>query len=1093
MQFFNISHPVIKLLFMRKLTFTLAAIIVFGNCAMPQQWDRHMQVKKMDIRIKTDAFTASTFIEMEFYNPTDRDMEGLYNFELQPGQAITAFQLDLFGQFRDGSIEEKWKARNAYNTIAGKRVDPALLQMDSYNHYSLRIYPVPAKGSRKITMTIQQLLLIRGDKAVYELPLNINDIIEQLNTEVKVSGTSGFPSVIKGLLTDQLFYQTNNSYELKWAAQDKKADKPLSFSIPFSLQQPAICIKTINEKTFFALRLKSQAPMEYNIHPSKVVVFWDVSASGRTRNTAKEIAFLKQYVSVNKISQLTIITFNQKIQDTAIFYTAGNFNSRWPEYLQGFKYEGATQLGALDFSTVSADVIFIFSDGRNSYGKSLPVPGKIHTYCISSAFYADTAQIEKVIGKSGGRLIDLHEKGINEAVEAAGRAENILLGLKAGEVSLDLNEKLSNIKKDTLLLSGIIPAGSQQISLLYGNNGNVREEEIIKITGENSCDESPVEKINMLAIFDEYAKGDVYWYNVLNWAKQEKVVTQSTSFIVLEKIEDYIKFNIRPPKELESKCDMNIFVQADEWRRNQYKKLNESEVLSSVVNVYNERIKAWDKDQPAMILTEQKAEVFVKDEKGTAEPAKDKTVTPSSTVVTPANGVIGQVQTMSEVVVTALGQTRQAKELGYSVSRVFSNELTQAMPVNLQNGLTGKVSGLNIQTVNNGVFGNTRITLRGIRSLTGNNQPMLIIDGSPIDLSFLSSINPRDIINVTVLKSASATAIYGPDGVNGALLIQTKKGSRNNYSYYWSSYRLKDREDVDYLEEIKSTPSEDLMNVYNELKKTYGFEAGFYFDAAQYLFIKGLKKDAINILFSAADISNGNSQVQLAIGYILESWKEFDEAINVYKELLSSNENDIALYRNLALAYYQNGEYQQAVNTYYKGICLSMDNYAYNNQDIKAMMLQEMSAVVAAHRDKVNLAGMNSMLIRPLTYDLRITFDCNRQSLANTVTVIEPDGKKCNYARPQDSDGKLTARYYYYNYYYQEDPVEYQLKNAKNGIYKIRVNYTDYGGYYYETKVPSVIRILTFKNSGKENQTLEVENVIMDNQYGDVEIGEVKW
>ncbi len=132
----------------------------------------------------------------------------------------------------------------------------------------------------------------------------------------------------------------------------------------------------------------------------------------------------------------------------------------------------------------------------------------------------------------------------------------------------------------------------------------------------------------------------------------------------------------------------------------------------------------------------------------------------------------------TEVVVTALGQTRQPKELGYSVTKVKAAELTQAKSVNLQSGLTGKVSGLNVQSVNNGVFQDTRLTLRGIRSLTGNNQPMLILDGVPISLGYLSSINPNDITDVTILKSASATAIYGPDGANGALVVTTKRGSR---------------------------------------------------------------------------------------------------------------------------------------------------------------------------------------------------------------------------------------------------------------------------------------------------------------------------
>ena len=133
----------------------------------------------------------------------------------------------------------------------------------------------------------------------------------------------------------------------------------------------------------------------------------------------------------------------------------------------------------------------------------------------------------------------------------------------------------------------------------------------------------------------------------------------------------------------------------------------------------------------------------------------------------------------TDVVITSLGVARQAKELGYSTAKVKATELTQAKSVNLQNGLTGKVSGLNIQTVNNGVFADTRITLRGIRSLTGNNQPMLILDGVPISLGYISSINPNDITDVTILKSASATAVYGPDGSNGALVITTKRGNKN--------------------------------------------------------------------------------------------------------------------------------------------------------------------------------------------------------------------------------------------------------------------------------------------------------------------------
>ena len=132
---------------------------------------------------------------------------------------------------------------------------------------------------------------------------------------------------------------------------------------------------------------------------------------------------------------------------------------------------------------------------------------------------------------------------------------------------------------------------------------------------------------------------------------------------------------------------------------------------------------------------------------------------------------------MEEVVVTALGIKRQARSLGYSAPTIKGDELTQAKTTNLQNGLVGKVSGLNVTTTNNGVNANTRIVLRGIRSLTGNNQPLLVIDGSPISLDYINSINPNDVENISVLKGANASAIYGPDGVNGVIIVTTKKGS----------------------------------------------------------------------------------------------------------------------------------------------------------------------------------------------------------------------------------------------------------------------------------------------------------------------------
>lgn len=134
------------------------------------------------------------------------------------------------------------------------------------------------------------------------------------------------------------------------------------------------------------------------------------------------------------------------------------------------------------------------------------------------------------------------------------------------------------------------------------------------------------------------------------------------------------------------------------------------------------------------------------------------------------------------IVTTGLGIKRQAKELGYAATSLNSRTLVQGKAVNVQQALNGKVSGVSVSTVNSGVFENAKVNIRGIRSLTGNNQPMLVIDGAPTPLGYLSSIPPDDIQDLTVLKSAASAAIYGPDAVNGVILVTTKKGASKKIS-----------------------------------------------------------------------------------------------------------------------------------------------------------------------------------------------------------------------------------------------------------------------------------------------------------------------
>ena len=147
---------------------------------------------------------------------------------------------------------------------------------------------------------------------------------------------------------------------------------------------------------------------------------------------------------------------------------------------------------------------------------------------------------------------------------------------------------------------------------------------------------------------------------------------------------------------------------------------------------------------------------------------------------------------LNEVVVTALGIKRERKALGYSLSEIDGKELQKAKETNVINSLAGKVAGLSISQTATGPAGSTRVILRGSTELTGNNQPLYVIDGVPMDNTNydssdqwggfdlgdgISSINPDDIENISVLKGPAASALYGSRASHGVILITTKKAS----------------------------------------------------------------------------------------------------------------------------------------------------------------------------------------------------------------------------------------------------------------------------------------------------------------------------
>jgi len=142
---------------------------------------------------------------------------------------------------------------------------------------------------------------------------------------------------------------------------------------------------------------------------------------------------------------------------------------------------------------------------------------------------------------------------------------------------------------------------------------------------------------------------------------------------------------------------------------------------------------------------------------------------------------------IDEVVVTAIGIERKTREIGYSVSKVDGESLNRAKSNTIAEGLVGKVAGLQISTVSSGVNPSQRVILRGNRSLTGNNQALVVLDGVPVSIGYLLTLNPNDVADISILKGANAAALYGSDASNGVIMVTTKQGSRAKMSVQFSN------------------------------------------------------------------------------------------------------------------------------------------------------------------------------------------------------------------------------------------------------------------------------------------------------------------
>ncbi|HEY0040538.1 MAG TPA: TonB-dependent receptor plug domain-containing protein, partial [Flavisolibacter sp.] len=704
------------------------------------------------------------------------------------------------GNMRDGVLIEKQKARVAYENVIRRQVDPGLLEMTAANSYRIRVYPVPAHGKRQISFTVQQLLLPNGQQMDYVFPVNFANRIKKLATEIAVTN-SEMPFTTKGLLEGQIFSQ-GHSKQLVYRTQDVPINSLLLFSIPLQGSR-SICRFADDCNQFFVGRIIPDSVTLSKRSPQSVTVFWDVSASAESRSTAKEISFLEAYLKEYNPEQVTVVTFAIDVLEVKQFRSPSrNFNTL-KRFLEAQKADGGTRLNRLDCAIYPADEYLLFTDGQNTFGDGAIQTNGKPVFCIQSSLSANTSLLMQIAKSTAGKLVNLSLLDTKQAIFDLGQPQWKLTVSERDKEAFDL-QWIETGNAFSITGTNKEDADSLVLNFEYAD----QKQEAVLYLKRTDCNDAELSSAALMMEWHAKRKVISNEDSLHASAISFNAVSTTTSLIVLDALEDYHQFGINPPQDLRPEFKKRYPPLPDKRQEKQ----KEQEILvyqklKQAVEEYNKKIKWWNPNLASLALqplTEKPMQSIA---------ANDD----AKTVPQPKDGqALSKGKALSEVVVVGYGSQRR-RSLTSATSTVSGSQLSTAG--NVQSALQGRVAGLVVN--GSGPGASSGITLRGAASIRGGGEPLYVLDGMRIDAATAMNMSTFDIQNISVLKDASAAAIYGSGAASGVIVITTKRGQ-----FAQPIKKQMEEELTDSLQEV-----EPLLRYsrYLEMKDRYKDIPSFYF------------------------------------------------------------------------------------------------------------------------------------------------------------------------------------------------------------------------------------------------------------------------
>ncbi len=558
-----------------------------------------------DVRIHGPV--AETKTTLTFTNPHDRVLEGDLYFPLPEGATVCGYALDIKGVMVDGVAVEKVRARQVFESIVRQGIDPGLVEWTKGNNFKTRVFPIPAKGSR--TISVRYVTETGGD---YHLPLNYRSKIKDFSLRIEVVRPPAEPKITGG--PGKLFFRKGGAgYVARRHLQNATPTEDLTVVVGTPDKTSVLVERGPDGDVYFAIQDAPPIPEARTLRhmPKHVVIYWDASGSRGSQDHKRAVAVLTRcldsFLPADRKSggfTVDLVLFRNAVAAPKRFRWA---NLNWADRktdrfgllktLQAVQYDGGTQLASItpwpDAKT--PDFYMLFTDGLSNFGRENPAGLNAPVYAFSDSPRANHPLLRALATKTGGRYFNLKRMTDDQVADAMGRSAFSFLSAAAAGAD-QMYPKLPQPITGRFMLLGKLTGRDKtaRVTVNYGRAGKASLSRPFDVDGRNTPEGTLLRTLwAQKKLADLIVAPEANREEIIHLGKDHGLVTPHTSLLVLDSLDQYVEHRIAPPRSLPKMREQ--YMHRIDTVAAQAKKKRAAKI-ETVLKMWNARVAWWDKE-----------------------------------------------------------------------------------------------------------------------------------------------------------------------------------------------------------------------------------------------------------------------------------------------------------------------------------------------------------------------------------------------------------------------------------------------------------------------------------------------------------------